>query len=258
MTFPLRIRSAFAASLKHLLGSLVVALTAAALVFGLWYPYPYSELVGGRELFLLLISVDVICGPLLTLVVFDPKKPGRELWRDIGIVVLLQLTALVYGLNTVAQARPVFLAYEKDLFRVVRMPDIDIRHLADAPEPLRDPGLFGPRLIGVRVEKPGSPNYLKSIKLSLNGLPSAFRPGNWVDYKQQRSELLDHARPLGKLRHKYPDQASMIDAAIAKAALPEGQLGYLPLTAGTHTDWVVLVSLSDAQPKGFLPLDGWD
>ena len=36
--------------------SLAIALLAALLVFGLWYPYPFREISGGRELFLLIVG----------------------------------------------------------------------------------------------------------------------------------------------------------------------------------------------------------
>ena len=55
----------------HLILSLIIAALAALLVFGIWYPYPYREISGGRELFLLVVSVVVILGPLITLAVFN-------------------------------------------------------------------------------------------------------------------------------------------------------------------------------------------
>ena len=58
----------------HLAISLSVAALAAYLVFGIWYPSPYPELSGGRELFLLVIAVDVVIGPLITLVIFNRTK----------------------------------------------------------------------------------------------------------------------------------------------------------------------------------------
>jgi hypothetical protein len=257
MSLSLRLRAAANASLKHLLLSLLVALLGAVLVFAFWYPYPYDELVGGQNLFLILISVDVSCGPLLTLVVFNPNKPRTELWRDLGIIVILQLAALVYGLNSVAQARPVYLAFEKDHFRVVRLPDIDLEHLSRAPASLSNPGWLKPRLIATRVATSTDPNFLKSIQLSLAGQPPAFRPESWVDYGQQRQEVVFRAKPVATLLGKYPGQRTMIETAIAKSGLKENQLGFLPLTAMSHTDWIVLVSLTDAEPKGFLHLDGW-
>ena len=95
------------ASAIHLAISLGIAALAALLVFALWYPYPYREISGGRALFLILVSVDVIIGPLITLAVFNRAKPAKELRRDLASGGLIQLAALAYGLWTMFLARPV-------------------------------------------------------------------------------------------------------------------------------------------------------
>ena len=46
-------------------------------------------------LILLMIGVDVVIGPLLTLIVFDPKK--KHLKFDLVVIAALQLAALAYG-----------------------------------------------------------------------------------------------------------------------------------------------------------------
>jgi hypothetical protein len=50
------LRSRLKALGLHACVSLVIAGLAAALVFLLWYPYPYREISGGRELFLLVMG----------------------------------------------------------------------------------------------------------------------------------------------------------------------------------------------------------
>ena len=95
------------ASAIHLAISLSVATLAALLVFGWWYPYPYRELSGGRELFALVVAVDVVLGPLITLVIFNVAKTRRHLMMDFTVIGLLQVAALAYGLWTVFVARPV-------------------------------------------------------------------------------------------------------------------------------------------------------
>ena len=125
MVMKFRMQRALRAAALHLGGSLLVAALAGALVFGLWYPYPYRELAGGRELFLLIVVVDVVCGPLLTLVLYNPAKPRAELWRDLGLVVLIQLAALGYGLHVVWQARPVYMVQEVDRLKVIELPALE-------------------------------------------------------------------------------------------------------------------------------------
>ena len=194
-----------------------------------WYPYPYSELASGRELFALVVSVDVVIGPLLSLVVYNPKKPRRELWRDIGTVFVLQLAALGYGLHSVTQARPVWLAFEGDQFRVVAVPDIDTASLAQAPGGMAQLSWTGPKTIGVKLLDGGGPEYLRSIQLAMEGIHPAFRPQRWVDYDSQRSEVIKRSKPLSELKRKRPEQSPLIDEAVRKSGFAETDLGYLPL-----------------------------
>lgn len=251
----LRVAGGFAA--KHLAVSALIAVLCAALVFGLWYPYPFSELSSGRELFALLVSVDVVAGPVLSFIVYNPKKRRGELWRDVGTVIVLQLAALGYGLYSVAQARPVFLAFEGDRFRVVAVPDIDQASLARAPSGMGRLRWTGPQTIGVKLLKGTDPEYQQSILLAVQGLHPAFRPERWVDYDLQRQLVTRAAKPLSELKLRKPELSPLIDDAVLNSGLAEMDLGYLPLVSGPHTEWVVAVSLKDAAPKLYLPIDGW-
>jgi len=253
-----RVRHAIIAAFKHLLASVLVAGSVAALVFGLWYPSPYSELAGGMGLFVLIMAVDVVCGPLLTLVIYNPQKPRAELGRDIGLVVLIQVVALGYGLNTLMQARPVWMAFEKDLFRVVSGPDLMPGSLARAPQALQAPSLTGPKPLGVRIAQGSDPDFLQSVQQSIAGNHAAFRPDRWVPYTEQATQAAAAARPLAKLQARYADQTALIDAEVSRIGRAAATLGYLPLATDRPTDWVVLLDRSTGEPLGYLPLDGWD
>lgn len=50
----------------HFVLSLLVAIAVAAQGFGISYPSPDWNFYGGREMFLLLVLVDVVLGPPLT------------------------------------------------------------------------------------------------------------------------------------------------------------------------------------------------
>lgn len=252
-----RFRPAARFALKHLAVSCLIATLCAALVFYVWYPYPYDELASGRELFALLISVDIVIGPLLSLVVFDLKKPRRELWRDLGVIFALQLFALGYGLHSVTEARPVWLAFEGDRFRVVALPDLNRADLVQAPHHLSRLSWTGPKPLGIKVIDGTDPEFLKSIGLAMEGIHPAFRPQRWVDYELQRAEVIRQAKPLSQLKHKRLQQSALIDDAVRRSGMVETDLGYLPLASQRDADWIVAVSLKDGNPKAYLPIDGW-
>ena len=148
-----RIHKALRVSGAHFLASCAFALLASMLVFLVWYPHPYRELSGGRELFLLIIAVDVVCGPLLTLVLFSPKKTKLALSIDMALVGVVQLAALVYGLHSVWQARPLYLVLEVDRFKAVTQSAVDPLPFKALPPELQVNWWAGPLLVGIREPK---------------------------------------------------------------------------------------------------------
>lgn len=251
-----RLRRAFRAAGWHLLGSVLVAALAAALVFGIWFPYPYRDLVGGRELFWLVVGVDVVCGPLLTLVMFNHLKSRRELTLDLMLVALIQMAALVYGLHTVVQARPVYLAFEVDRFRAVTVADIQQDQLRPEKGGLHEVGWGAPRVIGIRAPKDNE-EMMRSLDLSLGGIEQAVRPDWWVPYAEVKDRVLQKARPIKELQDKRPDERALLDAAVASAGAAESGLVWLPVTSFQSTGWVALIDATSAEIRSFAPVDGF-
>ncbi len=237
----------------HLLLSLLIAGLAALLVFGLWYPYPYREIAGGRELFMLVVTVDVILGPAITLAIFDRRKGMPVLRRDLAVVAALQLAALVYGLWTVSVARPVQLVYEFDRFRVVHAIDVPDELLAKTPVGIDAKPWLGPGLLAVRPFKDEAEKMEANIS-ALSGLQQAFRPDFWQTYPEAVSRVQRAAKPLDDLKRRFPQRVSDIDAAVYATGKSADQLAYLPLAARKHF-WTVLLDRSSAQVLGYIALD---
>lgn len=251
-----RLRAGLRAAAFHLVASAVGAMLAAALVFGVWYPQPYRELTGGVSLFLLMVGVDLICGPVLTGVIFNPAKPRRELVTDIGIVVLIQLAALGYGLFSVAMARPVYVVYEVDRFQVVTRADVQVDALHPEQGGLHLLPWMGPRIIGVRDPKSSQEN-LDSLDLSLRGLEPSARPDWWQSYEQSIPKVLARAQPIAVLRAKRPGQAELIDQAVAESGRPEAELRWVPMVSFKVMDWVAFVDARTAEVLAFAHVDGF-
>ena len=251
-------KSRLSAAGIHLMLSLAVAAAAAGLVFGIWYPYPYRDISDGRELFFIVIAVDVVMGPLLTLTVFNRGKPARELRRDLGVIGLLQLSALAYGLWTVSVARPVHLVFEFDRFRVVHAIEVPEAELDQAPPALRQLPWTGPTLLSLRTFNNPKEKLDKTLE-ALSGLPLGARPALWQDYDQGKPQLIAAARPLADLRRRFPAQAGLIEQALKSAPgapRPEASLGYLPM-AGRDKYWTALLDLNTTEVIAFVPIDSF-
>jgi hypothetical protein len=252
-----RLRSAARVALWHLGVSALVAVVVAALVFLVWYPPPFDQLIKGRELFLLLLGVDLVCGPLLTLVLFDPLK-ARYKWRiDMALIVCVQSLALVYGITQVAGSRAVFLAFEGDRFRVVQAEDVVRERLDQAPAEVGAPGWGRPRLIGTRLLSANDPTFASSIQLAMQGLHPAFRPERWVAYDSVRPDVQKALKPLTALKARHPLGSGELQHFQQTSGLDDVALGYLPLVRGETTDWVAIVRRDTAQPVAYFQLDGW-
>lgn len=112
------------ASLIHFLISLgIFSFFIAVLIFS-WFPEPFFTASGGWQGLKLVALVDLVLGPLLTFVIYNQCKPKHELKRDIGIIVLLQLSALIWGIYTVYLQRPVAIVFWENQF--ITVPAIEI------------------------------------------------------------------------------------------------------------------------------------
>jgi hypothetical protein len=240
----------------HLVISAAVVVLAALLVFGVWYPSPWRQLLGVAGIFGLVVVADVVCGPLLTLVLASPKKSRKERWVDLSLVGAIQLIALVYGLWSVFGARPVALVFEVDRLTIVSANEVQTDQLNAAPEGLRALPWAGVQLAGAR-EPSSSTEYVASLDMSLQGVTPAMRPAWWVPYKAVKPEVVKRAKPLDELLKTRPQQAALLESAAEKTGLPMGQLLYLPLTSSKVLDWVALLNAS-GDIVGHAPVDGFD
>ena len=242
----------------HLGISLTLAGIAALLVFFAWYPYPYREISGGRNLFLLVILVDVVMGPLLTFAVFSPGKLRWALRFDLVVIGAFQLAALSYGLWTVAVARPVHLVFDVSRFLVVHAIDVSPELLEKAPPALRQLSLTGPTLLSVREFKDNA-EQTDVTMAALAGLDVGTRPDLWQSYESGKSQILQVARPLADLKTRFPDRVGDIDKAV-NSAVAAGRsafsLSYVPMI-GRGTFWTVLVDARTTEVIAFVPIDSF-
>jgi len=252
----LKARSASAARLRatavHLVASAAVVTLAGLLVFLVWYPGPYRELAGGTRLFGLIAAVDLALGPLLTLAVFDIRKSRRQLAADIGVIALLQLIGLAYGVWTMAAARPAYLVFEVDLFRVVTAYEIPAEFLAQAPTGLQALPWGGPKVIG--VTQPQNPDQsFEATARAMQGQPLAALANFWVPYDNVRKQAMAKSRPISDLRTADIAVRAALNNALDTVGITAQQARWLPVVSRRAT-WTVLLNPA-GDPVAYLPVD---
>lgn len=263
-SFQIRAKYALRAAVAHLMLSMLVAGASAVLVFYIWFPGPLRQLTGGMDLFLLIVSADVVCGPLLTLIVFDRKKSRKELGRDLFFVAIIQCAALGYGLHTLSYARPVAVVHEVDRFRIVSFADLDAAQAAKAPAWARPWSVSSPQTMGLRPAA-NLEEKMESVEASLNGVEPSQRPDWWQDYQESIPLVLQRSHPLSDLLAKHPEKSQILDSALSDAVAnhSEGEtmdpssLRWLPVVSRHATDWVVFLDPVTARIRGFVHLDGF-
>jgi hypothetical protein len=191
-----------AAFLIHLLASVTIALFAVVLVFWLWYPAPLHKATGVTDIFLIILAVDVVLGPLLTLVVYKTGKPSLRF--DLGVIVVLQLSALAYGLHTVAEGRPAWIAFAVDRFDLVRVNEIDRRGLERAEARYRGTPWFGPGWVAAIPPADADERGDLVFDALATGLDLTQRPQYYQTLEHALTQLLARARPLAELE-RYND-----------------------------------------------------
>ncbi|MDZ7670227.1 MAG: hypothetical protein U5Q16_12675 [Gammaproteobacteria bacterium] len=185
------------AFLIHLAASLAIFAVLAAVVVYVWYPDFFFTTDGGWQGIRIIVLVDVVAGPLLTLVVYDRRKP--ELKRDLAIIVVFQAVCLIGGTWVVYSERPLALVY------------VDGHFFSMSADDYRDRGLAVPDLSHL----PGP--YPKRVMVDM--------PADFAEQSEIRRRAIQERKPLRALVDRYEplafDRMRVEDEAVDVAALQE-------------------------------------
>lgn len=221
------------AFLIHLAISLLVVLPVAYVVFGLWNVSPLHKATGVTQIFLLIVSVDIILGALLTFIVY--KKGKKTLIFDLTVIALLQLGALIYGLYKVYEGRPAWIVYSVDRFDLVRANEIDVRQIDKAKPEYQKVGLTGARYVAAIVPDDVEIRQTVLFEEIGFGIAPSQRPEFYAPLGQSKATVQKRIQDLTILnKHNPPEQVKAI-----LAQYPQTQ-GFAPLKANA-VDMTVLL-----------------
>ena len=202
--------------------------------------------IGGHEIFLLVVGIDVVLGPLLTLVVFKSGK--KTLKFDLAVIALLQIAALVYGVSTLLEARPAYVAALGDKFQVIQATEVTDANLAKAKTSLP---WWGPRWVGTKAPTGRYDIDAVNDVTAVGGGRGHF-PQLHVPYDSMAKELIQRAQPIAALKKINSAQAAEIDAWLAKHGYTEQTAKFQPITISA-SEFVVMIDAKTAAVIGIAP-----
>jgi hypothetical protein len=223
---------AFALHLSASVALLTVIL--GALYLG-WYRWPGWYLTGVVHVIGMVAMVDLALGPSLTLIVANPRKPRRALARDIGVIVLVQLAALVYGATTLWLGRPLYYTFSVDRLEIVQASELEPAEiaLARAQNPALAPHWYSvPRWIWAPL--PDDPEQAAKIAQAavFGGQDVIEMPRYFKPWDQGLPQLREQLKRVDEMKELYRSERGALRTRMTQLGLAPDQPNALLLWGG--------------------------
>jgi len=221
----------------HLSGSA----TALSIVLGTfwlgWYRWPGWYLASALHVVGLVVMVDLVLGPTLTLIVANPLKPRAALARDISIIVAVQLIALVYGGVTLWGGRPLYYTFSVDRLELVQASDLKPEDIAVArrENPALAPWWYSrPRWIWAPL--PENPEEAKRIAMGTvtGGADVIQMPRYFRAWEQGLPQLRTRLQKIDDLSDFSREEKHTLRTRVLRLGLPPDQADAMVLWGGSR------------------------
>ena len=248
------LKSRLSSSLFNMVITVTILILTWLFVFNYLYPYPYYEIAGGLTLFWMIFIVDLVLGPMLAFFVAASTKTRKVLRRDLLVIGVIQISAFLYGLSVMYAARPVYLVYEVDRFKVVQAHELTASDMTSVHKALQKIPVSGVKTIGLRGAV-NSADKLNSLDLEIAGKGLYLQTNWWQPLSDANlAAMRDHGQSIASLRQRPTVDIVQLDKLLRASGLMEGEIIALPL-ATSVASWTVLMNRQSLELVGYLPVD---
>lgn len=245
--------SRYRASFIHLVISTLLVSNVIAIVFWIWYPKPAFEVAGAFSIISLLIAVDLVLGPLLTLIVYKHGKPGLKF--DLSVIAMVQIAALVYGTYVLYIEKPGFLVFAVDRIEFVSGKHID--HSAIRYDELKQKRFA--KLTPVFARLPEEPKEYERFfdSIIFEGKADLERRAEyWEPWAAGADLIRQKITSIEDIEPESADEKQNVQRAMDEYAESHPNLGVIPV-GGTEKDIGLLVDRDTLEILDVLAADPW-
>lgn len=233
----------------HLAVSLLFASLSLIWVYFIWHPYPLALAVGVTDIFIMMLVIDTILGPVLTFIVADQTKPSFKF--DLSIIALIQISALVYGMYSIAMSRPVWIVFDTARFDLVQARDISSEKIKRVSSPYDQLTFFKPAWSAVKQSQSDAERSQRLFEELETGISPSMQPMLYEALDLHFNQVKQQSLPLSQLyRYNSKREVDEILKQYAKAN------AWLPLKS-SHLDMVVLINKEKADAFKIVNLRPW-
>jgi hypothetical protein len=221
----------------HLLSSAtVLTLILGGLYFG-WYRWPGWYLTDVTTVVFVMVCVDVVLGPTLTLIIANKTKARRVLARDIGIIVAVQLCALTYGSVSLWNGRPLYYAFSENILQLVQAYDIDANEakLGREQNPSLAPHWYSlPRWIWAPLPQ-NAVEAKKIVASTITGGDDVISmPRYFKRWEEGLPSLRSRLKRVDDVAYFAKSQKTTLKEKMRAAGMADDRLNTMPLTGRGH------------------------
>ena len=241
------------AFLIHLAISSAIIGIVFAVIFFFWYPRPYFQANGAWSVIRVLIMVDLVMGPLLTLVLFKKGKPG--LVFDISMVAFVQIAALVYGVQVIFEERPYYLVFAVDRVEVVGKVEVDVNKIK-YPDLKIKPNK-GPILVFADFPEDKEERNKILFEVVTEGKPDLERrPEYYHPYISNADRVIQKGKSLSALVGDNKDSKIKVDRFLKRYNGKLEDYLFLPMV-GKNNDMALVIDKITGLPVDGIAVDPW-
>ncbi len=235
----------------HLCGSAALLAIYLTLLVGYWYPPPYLQLEEGWRVTLILVGVDLAVGPLLTLIVFKPGKPGLKF--DLTVIVALQLAFFAWGMRVAYNERPAYVVFNVDRFTILS--DSDVVRGKGASPVLQPDAESGPLMVYAPPPRTRAEQTELVLGVIIGGEQSfTYRAERYEPYRDHVDSVLAAGIDMTAQFAARPEIKVKVEKFLAARQGNLEDYAFLPIEGRKH-DMMVALDRATGEVAGYIDVD---
>jgi hypothetical protein len=208
------------AFLVHFIVSLLIIGIFVGVVLLSWYPYPFSRIESVWDILRVIILVDVVLGPLITLIIYKKDKPSLKF--DLSLIAAVQIVALSWGAYVTFQQRPVYLVLYTDFFSVVPATDADMDYVSSNKLPV-------PAQVYLKLPDNKADADKIRMKEYAQGTIQSNRSDLYRPIEQAIQHIAINSVNISQRISKFPDLQAPVDTFLSKQKASVSDFFYMPI-----------------------------